>query len=371
MNQKMKKILFPIVLVLFLLARPATAQVDSLHHNSFAVNDTQSVRVILFQPDSLFEISLKFDITAYKRAKSDEEYLPAVLTYFSNGKDSINKNIRVRARGNIRRTTVCDFPPLMLNFKIKDTEGQEFEGINKLKIVPYCKLGYEKYILKEYLIYKLYNVMTDYSLRVRLFKINYINTAKLDRKPLIQYGFAIEPIKIFENRTATKEITYPGVTQRSIRSDMLDLMAVFNYMIGNTDWSVPIRHNVVLLTPAVAPQVYDNIIVPFDFDYAGLVNTDYAIPYETLPIKTVTERLYMAVCRSEESFNITLKKFIEKKKELYKVITDFPYLSSRSKKEMTDYLDSFFYGIENRNTIVKRLLGDCLWFEQQSKLRVR
>ena len=137
----------------------------------------------------------------------------------------------------------------MLNFKMKDSVGKEFAGINKLKIVPYCKIGYEQYVLKEYLVYKLYNVLTDYSLRVRLFKITYLSSVK-EKKPLTQFGFAIEPMSLFEKRTKTKELNYSNVTQRNLRPEMLDRTAIFNYMIGNTDWSVPIKHNVILLTEA-------------------------------------------------------------------------------------------------------------------------
>jgi hypothetical protein len=365
----MKKVIPLLLFMSVFFVRPLSGQVDSLQAK-YAVTDTQDVKVTLFDTDDLFNISLKFDLSRYKKVKSDTLYLDAVLTYFINEKDSVVKNIKVRARGNIRRTSLCDFPPLMLNFQMKDDVGTEFAGINKLKIVPYCKIGYEQYILKEYLTYKLYNVLTDYSLRVRLFKITYLSSVK-EKKPVTQFGFAIEPISLLEKRTKTKEISNTAVTQRSLRPDMLDRAAIFNYMIGNTDWSVPIKHNVLLLTKAKNPPTNENIIVPYDFDYAGLVGTDYAVPFETLPIKTVQERLYMAVCRTETEFKNALTEFSEKKDEFYKVINDFPYLNEKSKKTMTNYLDGFFYGMDKRNSLVKKLLSDCLWFEDQANLRSR
>lgn len=365
----MKKILPVLLFLTVIFIQPLSGQVDTLQAK-YAVNDTQKVKVTLFDTDDLFEITLKFDISRYKRAKSDTLYLDAVLTYFINKTDSIVKNIKVRARGNIRRTAICDFPPLMLNFQMKDSIGTEFAGINKLKIVPYCKIGYEQYILKEYLAYKLYNVLTDYSLRTRLFKITYLSSVK-EKKPVTQFGFAIEPVSLLEKRTKTKELSYTAVTQRSLRIDMLDRMAIFNYMIGNTDWSVPIKHNVLLLTEAKNAPVNENLIVPYDFDYAGLVSTDYAVPFESLPIKTVQERLYMAVCRSETEFANALIEFAEKKEEFYKVINTFPYISERSRKDMINYLNGFYYGMDKRNSLVKKLLNDCLWFENQSNLRVR
>ena len=365
----MKKIILVLVFQSVFLIQPIFSQVDTVEAK-YAVTDTYNVKATLFDTDDLFEITLKFDINAYKKAKSDTTNFDAILTYFNNEKDSVTKKIKVRARGNIRRTGICDFPPLMLNFKMKDSGGAEFSGINKLKIVPYCKIGYEDYILREYLVYKLYNVLTNYSLRVRLFRITYINSVK-EKKPLTQYGFAIEPLRLLEKRTETKELAYPKVSQMTIKPEMLDKMAIFNYMIGNTDWSVPAKHNVLLLTQAQNPPTNNNLIVPFDFDYAGLVNTDYAIPYENLPIKTVRERLYLAVCRSEGTFKNELAEFIEKKDEFYRVVNDFPYLSTRSKKDMITYLDGFFLGINKRNILVNKLLSDCIWFETQANLRVR
>jgi len=353
----MKKLFCSLILLAGFLAEPAFGQIDTIN-TGFAIADTQDVKATLFDSDDLLEITLRFDITYYKRKRSDEEYLDAVLTYHISKTDSVNKNIKVRARGEIRRTAICDFPPLLLNFKMKDSVGEEFAGINKLKIVPYCKLGYEEYILKEYLIYKLYNVLTDNSLRVRLFKINYINTAK-ERKPINQFGFAIEPISLFEKRTNSFEVKTGALTQKHLKPDMMDRAAIFNYMIGNTDWSVPNQHNMLVLTQPGSERPDLGIVVPFDFDYAGLVNTDYAVPFETLPIEKVTDRLFMGICRSEEVYKNAIIEFSDNKEEFYRVITDFPYLSDRVKKQMNLYLDGFFNGFDKRNTIVYKLLNEC------------
>jgi len=363
----MKRFYLAILLPVFLTAS-LSAQVDSPDAN-FAVSDTQNVRVTLFDKDDVLDISLKFDINKYKKYKSDTLYLPAVLTYHLSGTDSVVKDIKVRARGNIRRTAICDFPPLMLNFKVTDSVDSEFSGINKLKLVPYCRAGFEQYILKEYLAYKLFNVVTDYSLRVRLFRITYLNTAK-EKKPLTQYGFAIEPIEVLERRTGTTEVEIK-LTQRDLRPDMLDRVAVFNYMIGNTDWSVPIQHNVIILQDPKYTRPNDNIIVAYDFDYSGLVNTNYAVPFTDLPIKSVRERLYMAVCRSEDRFIDILNEFAEKKNDFYSVISSFEYLPDNVKQGMIKYLDEFFRGIDKKNNLAKKLSNECLWFESQSNLRVK
>jgi hypothetical protein len=364
----MKKVILVLILLSGFFVRPALSQIDSANLK-FAVTDTQNVNIKLFENDDVFDIALRFDITYYRRKKPDTTYMPAVLTYYLGDKDSVNKDIKLKARGEIRRTQICDFPPLYLNFSMKDTAG-EFIGINKLKLVPYCKLGFEDYILREYLIYKLYNVLTDNSLKVRLLRINFINTAKVS-KPIRQYGFAIEPVKLYEKRTHSIELKSMNLTQRHVKTEMMDRFAIFNYMIGNTDWSVPSLHNALILSQPYSTQPDLAMIVPFDFDYSGLVNTSYAIPFPELPIQTVRERLYLAVCRSEDSFKNTLKEFSDKKEEFYRVINDFPYLKEKSKKDMINYLNTFYSLFDKRNSIVSQLLKDCQWFEEQANLKAR
>ena len=117
--------------------------------------------------------------------------------------------------------------------------------------------------------------------------------------------------------------------------------------------------------------IITNLIAAYDFDYSGIVNADYAVPFPSLPIETVRDRLYLAVCRDESVFTEALKEFVEKKDAFYKVINEFPYLSERTKKDMVAYLENFYYGIDKRNSLVRNLLNDCRWFEEQANLKVR
>lgn len=352
----MKKFIVALLFPAIFLVQPLSGQSDSLIFQA-AVSDTQDVSVRLFDSDKPLDISLRFDISQYKRKRSDTTYLDAVLTYYTDENDSVSKKIKIRARGEIRRK-ICDFPPFFLNFRMKDSKDGEFIGINKLKVVPYCKLGYEDYVLREYLIYKLYNVLTENSLRVRLFRINLYNTAK-PGKPLKQYGFAIEPVRVFEKRTGSFELKNVKLSRSFIKPEMLDRCAIFNYMIGNTDWSIPNMHNVHLFQQPFSEQPELAMIVPYDFDYSGLINAEYAVPFETLPIKSVKERLYLGSCRSREEFRNALDEFIARKDEFYRTVNDFAYLSDRSKREIIRYLDGFYRLFDKRETIIAILLLEC------------
>ena len=338
---------------------PAIPQRDSINAR-LAVSDTLQEDIILFDSDELMEISLKFDITRYKRRRDESEYLDATLIYYTGPNDSIVKPLKVRPRG-ISRLSICDFPPLMLNFKKKDSIESEFSRIDKIKMVTHCSAGGEENLLKEFLIYKIYNILTEYSFRVRLVRVNYINTSK-ESKPVKEFAFLIEPVETLGRRTNSEEVKSANVTQKHIRSEIMDRMAIFNYMIGNTDWSVPIRHNTLVMAASQFLGLESGIIIPYDFDYSGLVNTNYAVPFDGLGLESVRERRYLGVCRTEEQYRNALQIFQEKKEDIYKLINEFTYLDAKTKKEMISYLEGFFRGFDKRDTNVNLLLKDCIKF---------
>ena len=295
-----------------------------------------------------------------KRKRSDTTELDALLTYHISETDSINKNIKLRARGNMRRT-YCDMPPIRLNFKESKSLHDEFLNIDKIKMVTQCKAGNSETLLREYLVYKLFNVLTDKSFRARLARVTYINTFK-NSKPLVEYAFLIEPVEILCKRLNMMEIKTVKTSQKVMKNDMMDRMAIFNYMIGNTDWSVPIYHNVTVLKQTTFPATEMLSIIPYDFDQAGLVDAEYAAPFEGLGIEDVKERRYLGICRDEAGFTEAVKEFAIKKDDFFRVINDFPYLNARVKKEMTIYLQGFFIDFDKRNSIIPKLQRECINF---------
>lgn len=348
-----------IVILSGITVLPVKSQNDSIDY-LYAVTDTLDDDIILFDKDDPLEITLAFDITQYRKNRQKNEYLDAILTYHISATDSVIRELKVRPRG-ISRRSICNFPPLLLNFRKQNSPGEEFSSINKIKMVTHCIAGGDEYLLKEFLVYKLYNILTDYSFRVRILRVTYINTHKKS-KPIQQFAFVIEPDKTLIERVNSGEEATSYMTQKHIRPEVMDRMAIFNYMTGNTDWSVPIRHNVLVLTGDNPYVLGSGVVVPYDFDYAGFVNTHYAVPTEGLGLKSVIERRYLGVCRSEEIFSDALKEFSEKKEEFYKTINEFPYINAKSKKKMIGYLETFYKGFNKRNTIVNIFRGECIDF---------
>jgi len=354
----MKKLIYMQILLLLFYSLPAFGQNDSIN-NAYAVEDTLQADLELFSNDEILEISLRFDITYYTRKKPKDEYLDAILTYRINDKDSINKEIRLKSRGEFRNQ-FCDFPPIRLNFKKAKFNSDELNNIEKLKLVTHCQYGNEENLFKEYLVYRLYNVLTENSFRVRLLKISYIDTnPKKKNKSINAYGFLIEPLNLLADRTNSIPVISTTLNQTNIIPEMMDRLAIFNYMVGNTDWSVTNQHNckVLCLPNSTMPDL--GMIVPYDFDYTGLVDARYAVPTEGLGINSVRERIYVGICRSEEVFRNALLEFSDKKEEFYRIINEFPNLSEKTKKKMLRYLDEFYTGIEKRNIVIRNLLNNC------------
>jgi hypothetical protein len=143
----------------------------------------------------------------------------------------------------------------------------------------------------------------------------------------------------------------------------MDRLALFNFMIGNYDWSIPGQHNIIVLKSLGFDPYGLGIAIPHDFDWTGLVNASYAVPAEIVGTDNVRERIFLGVCRSKEVYDKDLDLFSEKKEEFYRVINEFPYVNTQAKKDMTGYLDGFFDKLAGkRDMILYNLLNYCKKF---------
>jgi hypothetical protein len=355
----MKRILLTEIFVSLVLTYPAFGQNDTIKKPE-EVADTLFRDFGLFASDDILKLTLRFDITRFRWKKPKDEYMKALLTYHISDKDSINKEVRLKSRGTMRNE-YCDFPPIKLNFMKRDSLQKVPGKITNLKMVTHCQSGNEEYLLKEYLIYKLYNELTDFSFRVRLVRVEYINTHKKS-KPIEAYAFLIEPEEMLAERTHSKQQKITYISQKAIMPEIMDRVAIFNYMIGNTDWSVAMQHNIKVLKEPAADSSGQALIVPYDFDFSGLVNAHYALPAEGLGLESVRDRRYLGICRSEDVFLNDIKEFRDKKDDFYRVINEFSRISDRTKKDIIRYLDSFYSGFDSHNSIVYELLNSCVSF---------
>ncbi|MBS0001314.1 MAG: hypothetical protein KFF73_20180 [Cyclobacteriaceae bacterium] len=334
-------------------------------HVSFSQEEGEKeavlVNPLLFAADEPIRLTLIADFQSLIKEKDavDPEYYPAVLNLIDSAGGDKSFEIKVRARGISRRNfDFCNFPPLLLNFKKKETRETVFEGQNKLKLVTFCKdmNSFEEYVLKEYLVYKIFNILTDTSLQARLVRINYINQEK-DKLITERFGFLIEDIDHLADRLGGGEIELSLPHHDICERTCLDRFMIFQYMIGNTDWWIakPIMHNVKLISINNGPP----IPIPYDFDFCGFVDTNYASPDEKLPIKSVTQRYFRGFCRRSGTYEKTIQGFKGHREEIFRLINDFPWLSEVSKKVMAKYIDQFYDIINDPKQIIRRFYDAC------------
>jgi len=258
----------------------------------------------------------------------------------------INEQVRVVLRGHLRRD-YCFMPPLKVMFKSKDSAGSVLSPLKTLKMVNGCMLGnvYSQYILMEFLIYKIFNLLSEKSFRARLLEVTYIDSSG-KKKPIKNYAFFIEDVKDMAKRNSCKEYTAGRPKSETTNRKHMTLVALFQYMIGNTDWSVTVRHNIRTIIPkedSTAPP----FVVPYDFDYSGIINTNYAVPADGLDIKSVEERAYRGYPRTMEELNEAIAIFNKQKDSIYSLINNFDLLTKQNKRYMTDYLDEFYHIIKD------------------------
>ena len=240
-------------------------------------------------------------------------------------------------------------PPLRLNFKTPGS--QSLYPLGKVKLVVGCETSNEdeQLIIKEFLSYKIYNMLTEKSFRVRLAKINYQDT-KGKIKPYSQYGFMLEDVDDMAARNKCKEVEKIRYETEMTDRKQMTIVALFEYMMGNTDWSVPAYHNIKLMQSKAEPGSVP-FAVPYDLNHTGFVNASYAAPPEELQLSSVRERLYRGFARTMEELDEAIAIYKREKENIFALISNCPYLNNKYKKETTNYLQEFYKTIENRNSV--------------------
>ncbi|MHA7101741.1 hypothetical protein [Roseivirga pacifica] len=325
-----------------------------------AIIDSVFVKTDIFEPDRPAKISLEMDIKAFRKNKFKEEYQNAKLTYGFYGEEgTVTKNVRVKARGNFRKQK-CFFPPIKLNIRKAGIENEYLANTKTIKLVTHCKSASvnQVYLLREFLVYKLYQVIEPNSFRVRLLEIEYVDSGKRRPKNLSTWGFFIEPEGVLAERLGMVSVKSDNLSQEQMNEEVFNRLAMFQYMVGNADYSVPGRHNLKVLAHNNVAN-YEGVPVPYDFDYSGFVNASYAIPGEELGISSVRERYFLGACMTESQTDSLIKEFERQKPLLMRVISEFEYLSDKEKQVLIEYVEEFFLEASKRNFYRSSILSTC------------
>jgi hypothetical protein len=302
-------------------------------------------------------VAVETDFKELKSDKEEEQWQPAVFKVLKGDSVALRLDVQVAARGHMRKKT-CDFPPVKIRFFKEEMENDSLADINELKLVTSCKNSAqnEEWVQREYLIYELYNLVTEQSFRVKSASVRFEDTEKKGRYQE-SFSFFIESINELSTRIGGTPIRPKIVSSRSLDSLAYDRMSVFQYMIGNTDWSVRVRHNIKVI---FLDSLNIAVPVPYDFDYSGAVATTYAVPNtDYYPIETVRERYYLGLCRSSAHYQQIFDFYLSKEKALLTHCEKVTYLPKSAKKEMANYFEEFFDVLKNPKVVRREIVENC------------
>jgi len=313
----------------------------------------------LFITDKVLNMSLAFDIKSWKKDVAVErDYHNCTLKFWEDA-DTTELNVEVKARGHFRRDPMnCNFPPIKVKFDEEQVKTTIFENQKTLKMVTHCRTNkeiFEQYLIQEYLIYKLYNLLTDSSYRVRLARITYFDTGG-KFEPYTTYTFFIEDTDVMAWRIGGIELDVLNVHQENTHHQQMTMQCIFQFLIGNTDWSVGVLHNIKLVSPS---RSVEPVAIPYDFDWSGIINTPYSIPDPQLGIASTRIRLYRGYLRTEEELREAIQIFINKKPDIYKLYRECPYLDEKIRASDIEYIDNFYKTIEDEKIWKRLFINQC------------
>ncbi len=292
----------------------------------------------LFKDDRPVTLTVTTDLKTFLRVRDSTELVayPATIAW-EDGTRRGTVQARMRARGHWRRQTRnCTFPPVRFTMEKSAAEGSLFQGNRKVELTTACRPDvplYQQYVLREYAIYRAYAVLTPWSHRTRLARITWVDSAARVA-PITSWAFLIEDDGEVAERRKAEPITSKGATFEDLEPMTLGTVSLWEWLVGNTDWSVAALHNVRLMRGADA----SNYPVIYDFDFSGIVDTRYATPDPKFRISTVRVRYFMGDCRKAEGWAPVVAHFNERRELVEAALRDVPELDPKWVKDALKYL---------------------------------
>jgi hypothetical protein len=315
----------------------------------------------LFASDAPLQLTISGPLPQLIANRENDQAVAGTLA----GPDGVALPIQIKLRGITRRTEeVCEFPPLRIDFTGPPPANSPFAGQNRLKLVTHCRTApsFQQQLLLEYAAYRMYNLLTPRSFRVRLAKIEYRDAS--GRPMVTRDGFFIEPLGDVARRNGLPE-TRGGerIPVASLTAADAGRFGLFQHLIANHDWSMragPPRedccHNAELMGQLGAGSV---VPIPYDFDFSGLVGASYATPPDVLPINDVRQRFYRGYCLHNGEALAAARQMRAMRPQMLAVLGQVPGLEASTQRRATAFLERFFADIAADDTTSAKVLSRC------------
>lgn len=318
----------------------------------------------LFESGTTLAVTVEAPWQELVRRKDEERRHPAALAYTDAAGHAHRIAATVEPRG-LTRLRICRFPPLRIRFARDAADGSDFEGQRSLKMVTHCRngAGYEQYYVGELLAYRIYNLFTEHSFRVRPLSVTYRDSAN-GREDGPRFAFLVEDLGEVGKRTGRKRSPAAEFAPGDFDPLALTRFMMFQYLIGNTDFEVlsgpqddECCHNVrvTALRDGDGPL----LALPYDFDSSGMVDASYAAPHERLPIRSVTQRLYRGFCRHGDALQAVRAEFLGKRDAVLALVDGEPRLSPERRRDTRRYFEEFFAILGDDGRFAREVSGTC------------
>ena len=336
------------------------------------------------KPEKLFDTveTLEISMTApWHELVGDKDFTgsyPANLVYTDDSGNEVSIDLTVERRG-VTRQRVCKIPPIKLRFVKGAAKGTLFRGQKSLKMVTHCQKNadFQQYYILEMLAYRIYNLLTDYSFKVRPLTVTYyqanaeeqdsgLSFFKKETSAGPVFAFLIEDDKDVANRFDLNKLNVPRIKASQLASGETALLGLYQYMISNVDWAATrgpqpdeCCHNIKLIGPEPIRPEDTVYAIPYDFDSSGLVDAKYASPNQNLPITRVTQRLYRGYCISNPGLEDARQDMLEKEQAIYDLVKAESRLTSRSQKKALRFLEGYFDIIRDDKKFSREIVKEC------------
>ncbi len=315
-----------------------------------------------FRSEAPLTVTLTVNMKRIRGDKSDNPpWRAATLSYAASAPDTgtVKIPLRVKTRG-IWRLKNCEFPPIWLNFTGDAVKGTDFKGIDQVKLTSYCHDNdeYERYVLQELQLNRALRLLTPIAHAVRAVKVTYIDSAS-GHKEAARWAFLQEEPLTLAGRLNGRILKQTGAGPGDLDPFQSGLTGVFQYFIGNTDFSFAFLHNIELLGLNNGMAVYP---IAHDFDFSGAVNARYATVPPQLPIRTVRDRLFRGYCVPPAEFAKVFALFNAKKDAIYGLYRDpiGKLLPDDVVKRTLEYFDDFYKTINNPKDAKHDIIDACM-----------
>lgn len=349
----MRHTAIPLILIL-LAATPAGAQ---------DADDKAPKPDKIFTGDTVITARAEGPWNVITRKKDGGETWQGLFRYTADDGAEVAIPIGIATRG-LTRKRVCDFPPLRFDFDKEAAKGTAFRGAGNLKLVTHClpRGNYQQYYVKEYLAYRIYNLITEKSFRVQGLDIAYASDAD-DKRPIERFAFLIEDPDDVAKRSDLVKLDINDIEPDRLDPTESSRYMMFQYLIGNLDWAAlggpedHCCHNGRLIGEGPdAPVVYT---IPYDLDSSGLVNAHYAAPPDNLPVRTVRQRLWRGFCAHNDAVMPVLEEFRAKRGAIEALFQNEERLDKGNRRVALNYIEDFYESLETEADVREELLDNC------------